>query len=239
MKLRLLLAFAMALGHGDPASAGSWAFLMPGAVHVGEAPEAPGHGWLALHRVGSSWRLSPTRLTARRVESAITEYDVEISSTTPGAMAFMRLPGLRAGPVKTPKGWERFVGLVDLPADASEPDDPANGIRFNGTAYRLDVKPTVQQVSAQGDQPAYELRSSPFSIVAGTRRTEIGESGATNDSDDYNHIVWMGDLDGDGRLDFIISNSGKNSGGLCLYLSRGAKAGELLQAPYCHIGTGC
>ena len=92
---------------------------------------------------------------------------------------------------------------------------------------------------AQGGQPAYELRSSPLAIVAGTRRTEIGESGAANTSDDYNFIVWMGDLDSDGRLDFIIDNGGKNSGGLCLYLSRGAKTGELLRAPYCHIGTGC
>ena len=75
--------------------------------------------------------------------------------------------------------------------------------------------------------------------MAGTRRTEIGESGAANTSDDYNFIVWMGDLDSDGRLDFIIDNGGKNSGGLCLYLSRGAKTGELLRAPYCHIGTGC
>ncbi|RZL37079.1 MAG: hypothetical protein EOP35_09545 [Rubrivivax sp.] len=239
MKWRLLLALAMALGHGAPASAESWVFLMPGTVHAGEAPEAPGRGWLALHRVGTTWQLSPTRLTGRRVHSDITDHDVEISSTTPGALAFMRLPGLRAGPVRTPKGWERFVGLINLPEDAPEPDEPANGIRFNGMAYRLDVKPTVEHVPAQNDQPAYEWRSSPMAIVAGMRRTEIGESGEANDFDDYNRIVWMGDLDGDGRLDFIIDNGGKNSGGLCLYLSRGAKPGELLRAPYCHIGTGC
>jgi len=239
MKRRLLIALAMALSHGAPASAESWVFLKPGVTHQGESPDDPGRGWLALHRIGAGWRLSPTRLTAQRVESFITDYDVKISSITPGALAFVRLPGLRAGPVSTPKGWERFVGLINLPADAPEPDDPANGIRFNGMTYRLDVQPKVEHVPALHDQPAYELRSSPFAIVAGARRNEIGESGDATDSDDYNRIVWMGDLDHDGRLDFIIDNGGKNSGGLCLYLSRSAKAGELLRAPYCHIGTGC
>lgn len=240
MKLGLLIACAVALGSSDLAAAESWVFLMPGAVHVGEAPEAPGRGWLALHRVGDAWRLSPTRLTAKRVDSAITEYDVEISSSTPGALGFVRLPGLRAGPVKTPTGWERFFGLINMPADAPEPVDAAKGLRFNGVAYSLDVQRHLEQVPAQAGQAAHEeIQSAPLSIVADGRRTEIGESGEASMLEDFSHIVWTGDLDRDGRLDFIVSTSGKNSGGLCLYLSRGAKRGDLLRAPYCHIGTGC
>lgn len=240
MKRGLLIACAIALCHGGLAAAESWVFLQPGALHVGEAPEAPGRGWLVLHRVGGVWRLSATRLTARRVDSAVTEYDVEISSSKPQALAFVRLPGLRAGPVETPTGWERFFGVINMPDDAPEPVDAANGLRFNGVVYRIDVQRELEQVPAQAGQAAHEVvRSASLSLVAGGRRTEIGESGEATLSEDSNHIVWAGDLDRDGRLDFIVSTSGKNSGGLCLYLSRGAKSSELLRAPYCHIGTGC
>lgn len=222
------------LAHGALAAAGDWAILRPGTTHMGESPERPGRGWLALHRDGATgWRLSPVTVHAKRVHDDITEYGVSISSSRPGALILIRLPGLHAGPVATPKGWEEPPERPD-----AVPVAAVSAVRFNQQDYRFVLEPAVtQQVDSDGR--SYSVRSSPLYIVEGARRTLIGESGAAADSDDANRIVWMGDLDGDGRLDFLFSTDGKNSGGFCLYLSRGAQAPELLKAPHCHIGTGC
>jgi hypothetical protein len=242
VKRRLLIALALALGHCGPAVASRWVFLSPGLTHAGESPDVPGRGWLALHRVGETWVLSPTRVKAKRVDSSLAEYDVEISSGRRDALALIRLPDVQPGAVRTPAGWERFLGLENgaHPSAGTVKDAATGDIWFNGMRYRFELRKIREKLSAdQEDGSTDEWLSSPLDIVAGKRRTSIGESGAFTSSDDMNRIIWMGDLDRDGRLDFIVDTGGKNSSGLCLYVSKGANGSELLKAPYCHIGTGC
>jgi len=58
---------------------------------------------------------------------------------------------------------------------------------------------------------------------------------------DYNHVklLWAGDLDGDGKIDFLFSDSGDNWGSTRLFLSSAAKSGEFVAEVGQFFNTGC
>jgi hypothetical protein len=46
-------------------------------------------------------------------------------------------------------------------------------------------------------------------------------------------LLWAGDLDHDGKLDFIVANWFDDGGTMCVWLSSRAKAGELAGQAAC------
>lgn len=200
-------------------------FLQPTTTHVGETPLKPGKGWLALVPKGTGWELVSTELQSKRVDSSITLYDVELTSDRKDAIAFIRLPGTKAGAVVTP-------------FPAFDPSRFAStSFSFGPSKYRIYVK-ELRQNNDLGNGKTETIKFGELHISSGNRDTALGLVG-DGPSDSMSSIKWLGDLDGDGKLDVITDDQGSNSGGACLHLSGAAKGKELFGPAICHIGTGC
>lgn len=218
-----LLALTNLTHAGKPAP--DWGFLLPGDYHGDEAPGKPGKGWFALRSVGGQWVLEPTAVYARRIHDPVLDAEgqksgIRISSGSSNAVALLRGPAFRAGGVATP----------DL--DFTRQTTPRNiterqplSIRFGDAQYQIGV-----------------AKSEVF-LAKGRQRTRLADllvSGVENpDQSESATLQWAGDLDGDGRLDLVISYSGYNRSGACLFLSSLAQFDQLVRQLACHGGVGC
>lgn len=210
-------------------------FLTPTTTHVGETPLRPGSGWFALVPEGNGWELVKTELKSRRVEGGITLYDVELSSTHPKAIAFFRLPEMKPGPVSVP-GAILKMPLFDFQRMANRAY-PKRTLTFDGNQYHFYVK-ELSTLIDDGNGKSSLVKYGELHVRMGDYDAPLG---LTGDSpwDDYAKITWVGDIDGDGKLDLITNVQGSNSGGSCLYLSGAATGKQLFGPATCHIGTGC
>ena len=188
--------------------------------HGGEAPLQPGPGWLALDVVGGLWHLRPASL---RGEQAFNGIDDDIAGPHTGvrlhadpaaALVYLRLPGLVPGKVDTPD-----VRFKDHPRQMD--DSTALPLAFKGRTWRLDVR-----------QHQLFLSEGPTSM-------SFGQVASPDDLDDTLTLLWAGDLDRDGRLDFIFEANGSNSGEICVWLSGLAKPGESVGRAACWRTIGC
>jgi hypothetical protein len=239
MKISNLLCILCALcvvgtANGQQRTAKPWEFLAPRTTHSGESPLKPGDGWLALRKTQDGWVLTKTLVKAKKVESGITDYDIEISSKHKDTMALFRNPMLSEGAVLTPKKLARKLPLFFLKRDGKT---PSLRVTFNDKTYDFKVirqkRPGSRPV--QGEPEDFDY---PILARSGTKASIIGGSG-NGGSDDYVSIEWMGDIDRDGNLDLIIYTNHQNSGGKCVLLSSSAKGSKLFGREQCHIGSGC
>lgn len=184
--------------------------------HGGEAPLEPGPGWLALDVVDGLWHLRPATLRGERAIDPVggENTGVRIHAEPAGALLYLRLPGLVPGKVDTPDmRFKKRARRMD--------DSTALPIRFNGRTWRLDVR-------------RHELF-----VSVGKSSMSLGQVVVPDDADVGMSLLWAGDLDRDGRLDFIFDSSGKNSGAICVWLSSLAKPGEPVGEAACWTTTGC
>lgn len=193
--------------------------LIPGQYHEGEAPRTLGPGWLALVPVTGGWVLAPAQAKSQRVVDSVVDGEGQATGVLITAqadtLALLRLPGLRAGPVKTPD-----MRFKDRPRPLAA--QALIHLPLNGTRYQLHVEGNTARLS--DGQQATPLTSITISGPAG---------------EDSASLLWAGDLDGDGRLDLLVSYTGYNQGGVCLYLSSRAAPGALIGHVACHGGVGC
>jgi hypothetical protein len=208
-----------------------WNFLRPGTTHSGESPLRPGAGWLALRNSSQGWVLAKTEVRAKKVLSDITDYDIEIKSDYQDAIAMFRLSQLLPGPVITP---DSSVGLLDKIFSI----DSARGLMFS-----VDFAGINYQFRAETEKifPGDTVATRGVLLAtSGGKMSFIGYSGQDIDnSEDTAQVIWMGDLDKDNKLDVLTRVSGRNSGGVCLHLSRGATGNQLFAKSICHTGSGC
>ena len=194
-----------------------WVVLLPASYHRGEAPTQPGAGWLALTVVDGKWHLVPTKVTATMGpdmgDEPPAQTGIEIKSDAVEPMALLRAPGLKAGKVDTPD------------------------MRFRGTS-RYFSEGSVLDIAFKGRSWRFEVRKRALYLTSGAGSQRVVDD-IFIDEDSTMALVWAGDLDGDGQLDFLLASTGKNSNELCLYLSRGAAPGALVGATGCVGGTGC
>lgn len=223
--LRQLLIIILWLGGASLAKAEqtskTWEFLTPTSTHNSESPDKPGKGWLALRNNGNSWMLENTTVTAQKIPSDITDYDVQITGKHADAIAFLRSSIASQGPVSIPP---TFDYSKPIPFDHNMAA-PLN-IRFNNLDYIFHVESVKP----------YTYPS--VTVKQGKRLSRIGTA-SHPDIEDYVAVVWTGDIDRDGLLDLIVREVGANYSGFCLYLTSRAKGTELFGAPLCHIGSGC
>jgi len=222
--MRTSLAFAILLqtisASAQPPSA-RWQLLDPGTYHGDEAPSAPGTGWLALTVVGGVWRLEPTVVRATRVHDPVLDEEdqktgLKISSNYSNSLALLRLPGLKAGKVDTPN------------------------MKFNGTPRTISTRDRPLRISFKGDNYAITAINSEIYLQSGEQRTLLPNlTAGDSKSEDSTSLLWAGDLDGDGKLDLLFAYSGYNNGGICLYMSVGARNAALVKQVACHGGVGC
>jgi hypothetical protein len=202
-----------------------WGFLIPGEYHGDEAPEKPGKNWFALAVVDGRWLLEPTIVRATQIHDPVLDAEggksgIRISSKHLNAVALLRGPALRAGKVATPN-----IRFTDKASSNNITWRQPLHIEFKGSNYRIMV--------AEGD----------IFLAKGKQRTRLSDLTVSKDQDsDWSEsasLQWAGDLDGDGELDLIISYSGYNRSGACLFLSSMGFPNELVGHVACHGGVGC
>jgi hypothetical protein len=212
LALALGAAAAPAMAAGAP---GDWQ-LIGFAEHDtpfnnNEVPLHPASGGLALAVVDGTWHLVPATLDTRVPDPTGQPDSVLLLATPPDALAYLRLPGLAAGKVDTPdmrfRGVERDISRKSV------------AIPFKGTPYR------------------FELQAGSSWLTNGTLRQKVlaadpRVTGAEADMLTV-RLLWAGDLDHDGKLDFIIANWFDDGGTMCVWLSSRAKAGELAGQAAC------
>jgi hypothetical protein len=237
------LVLALALLPAFANAANEWRVLRPGVVHPNEAPAQPGKGWLALHKAGEHWYLSQARVRVRPAPEAAFGDSVEIMSSKPDTVALIRGPGLRGQRLNTASGLEAVQALSLQSREVA--DGPLAGtavVQMKGAHYLFKLRRRVEQ-SAETRRElegagARDLVAYPLTVSLGQHSVDLGDSGL-GDYEGGVSVMWMGDLDGDGRLDLVVESSGANSGSLCLLLSRGAKRSNIFLSVGCHNTIGC
>ncbi|WP_174970363.1 hypothetical protein [Burkholderia lata] len=174
---------------------------------VGEAGDYPGGGWLGLIPVGNRWKLAPA--TVRFEPSQPSGDIVDIQSNLGKAVALFRCKSLRQGKVD--------AANLAFPKDgrAIEPGGSPLPFGFHGRRYALRHTGSGA-VIAEGDGKRSVLHdfdgsSPPFSAS----------------------LIWAGDLDCDGRLDFLMEFESDLGASFCLFTSGSAKENELVGQAGC------
>lgn len=176
-----------------------------------DVPRHPAAGGFALVIVGGLWNLVPATIAGRVPKD--NPDAVAIDATPADALAYLRLPGLTAGKVDTPdmrfKDVERDIGRKTV------------AVPFKAVPYR------------------FELGKRGASVLTdGVTRQQVVEPGAARDGSAEQDmrsvtLLWAGDLDRDGKLDFIVSDWFDDGGTMCVWLSSRASPGQLAGKAAC------
>ncbi len=195
-----------------------WVVLRAASYHAGEAPMQPGTGWLALMVVDGKWHLVPTAVTATAApdmaDEPLTWTGVEIKADAVDPIALLRAPGLKPGKVDTPD------------------------MRFENKPRLLQAGSSIA-IAFRGREYSFDVRGKALELTLGAVSQRLVDDVGSADEDSTTSLLWAGDLDGDGQLDFLLETTGRNSESLCLYLSRPAAPGALVGGAGCLGVTGC
>lgn len=179
---------------------------------VGEAADYPGGGWLGLIPVGNRWTLAPASV---RFEPSQPGGDiVDIKSNLGKAVALFRCKWLRQGKVD--------AANLAFPKDGRAIEPGASPLRFDFHGRRYALHHTASgAVIAEGDGKRSVLHdfgggSPPFSAS----------------------LIWAGDLDRDGRPDFLMEFESDLGASFCLFASGRAKENELVGGAGCMYFSG-
>jgi hypothetical protein len=203
--------------------------LIPGEHHGDEVPAgAEKQDWLALHAdPGGAYRLSPARIRIERFFDRIADKDSSAPTgkrvAAPGISGPVVFLMAAAGPLKE--------SLVDTAVGALTPDRNAKTLRFRGKEYKLEYEYSPVPSQAEKDT-SWRL------LLTVTGQTPAPARLLLDDglSSFVSAVVFAGDLDGDGQLDFLLAG-GTDSGvrTYTLYLSR--PAGPRLLKAVAHFRT--
>ncbi|KWE14773.1 hypothetical protein WL74_35635 [Burkholderia cepacia] len=174
---------------------------------VGEAGDHSGAGWLGLVSDGNRWRLAPARVRFEPVqqEGGI----VDIQSDLKKAVALFRCKSLRPGKVDTAN--------LAFPKDGTAIAPGADPLRVGFHGRRYELRHTV---------------SGAVIVEGGGKRSVLHDFGGS--SPPFNaSLIWAGDVDRDGRLDFLMEFESDLGASFCLFTSRSAKENELVGAAGC------
>jgi hypothetical protein len=177
------------------------------ADDVGEAGTDLGEGWLGLAPDGHRWKLAPARI---RLEPAQPDGTVvDVTSNVKNAVALLRCKSLRQGRVD--------AANLTFPNGARVIEPGVDPLRFafHGRQYTLRYTASGA-VIAEGDGKRSVLHD--FGGSTPPFRTTL---------------IWAGDLDRDGRLDFLMEFESDLGASFCLFTSGRAKENELIGEAGC------
>ncbi|MCU9957063.1 hypothetical protein OEJ37_27250 [Burkholderia sp. BKH01] len=174
---------------------------------VGHAGDYPGDGWLGLAPDGNRWTLAPARIRFEPTQPD--DEAVDITSDLKKAIALFHCKPLRKGRV-----------------------DAANlAFQNDGTTIEPGVRPL--RFGFHGRQ--YDLRhTASGSVIAegGGKRSVLHDFGGSTPPFRAS-LIWAGDLDRDGRPDFLMKFESEIGAGFCLFTSGDAKENELVGPASC------
>lgn len=183
-----------------------------GSFHNGEVPSVAGKNWFGLYINGERAELKAATPRIRTVFDGINDdesnkasysgKEVILKGVEP--LFLLRRKGLEAGEVKQ--------------ATLSYVNEEQNAV-FENTTYVLQYK-----CGAKNKETG--AKSCKVSIIGNGRSQFLGQATLIDDSDfsETLRILWAGDLDRDGKIDFIIENSRYNNTDTLLMLSSAANA---------------
>ncbi|MEP7038809.1 MAG: hypothetical protein ABI891_10720 [Acidobacteriota bacterium] len=190
-------------------------------------------GWLGLFRKKNKYFLMPTTIKVKAVSHALrdgkdskkkTGREVSSNVKLPSVFLLRNAKMLHQGEVKTV-----FYGN-ETESEGIDRKYRRN-FKFNGKKYTLFVKDT------SGESSEYLTGKSKLIITDGKTEQVIFEPEFCSDCS-WN-VCWVGDLDGDGKLDFMLNlNEHYNSTCHTLFLSSQAKKGKIVSdvAEVCQMG---
>lgn len=196
--------------------------IQPRDYHAHEAGVKRGLSWLALQPFKGKWRLLAAHPRFISIPDVIAGEGTRVKSDVKNALVLLADKNLKAGmlgkslidssPSASHEQWYENTRLPNV--------GQARNFTLNGRSYTLkNTQGKLQLISAGLSQYLFDY-------------SEEMESNA--------EIVWVGDLDRDGRLDLIIDASEHyNVGELRLYLSSVAPSGSLLKLVASRRTTGC
>jgi hypothetical protein len=169
---------------------GIWQNADCGYEECGDPPSR--RQWLGLVPGANGWRLEPESLKWDETRG-------ELTSAFPGTLAFLSHPAIRAGVVTTPD------------------------MKFRGQPRAIRSPRFALQIPFAGREYDVTVVDGIAVVRSGNQRTSIGrvDPGTQPEDDAYwVELLWAGDLDRDGRLDFIVEEHEAALGAqTCLYLS--------------------
>ncbi|WP_412024187.1 hypothetical protein [Burkholderia cepacia] len=211
----LLVVLLVSLGASTPAFAqegepDTCLVLQPTRIapeDVGEAGDHSGAGWLGLVPDGNHWKLAPARV---RFEPVQPEGDiVDIKSDLKKAVALFRCRSLRPGKVD--------AANLTFPKDGRAIESGAKPLRFGFHGHRYELRHTASgAVIAEGDG----------------KRSVLHDFGGSTPPFRAS-LIWAGDLDRDGRPDFLMEFESDLGASFCLFASGRATANELVGPASC------
>lgn len=232
LDLALLAALAAA-------AAPSPGLQLPGLFHGDETVARDGEHWLALIDGTEGVRLQAVRVSVQPAHDPVLDDEdgrsgriVESASGLGGAVvAYLHGPGLQARPVIR-------ATIEDLPGQAGQ---GASVLRLAARTYRLETQCTPDASIRDAYRCTIQLvegaRHQTLAEMAGTR---MADAGIALGDDASPHLIFAGDLDGDGALDLLYDRSDHyNVAAPTLFLSGAAAAGELVHPVVEQRTTGC
>lgn len=192
---------------GEPASC---LVLQPTRMALEDAGEAgayPGGGWLGLTSNGNHWMLASARVRFEPVQpdGGI----VDIKSSPKRAIALFRCKSLRPGKVD--------AANLAFPTDGRVIESGVSALRFSFHGRQYGLRHTISgEVIAEGDG----------------RRSVLHDFGGSTPPFRAT-LIWAGDLDRNGRPDFLMRFDSEIGANFCLFTSGSAGENELVGPAGC------
>ncbi|MFZ6757947.1 hypothetical protein ACO0K9_12130 [Undibacterium sp. Ji50W] len=191
--------------------------------HASEAKTESKGPWLGLQQASKGWRLVAVKPQFKKIPDPLDKSGVRVSANISNTRMILSDPGLKAGAVTLSDEAKVVNGSID-------------------EEFELSTLPPLGQerlMHLHGDE--YHLQNREGRIYLELNGVAQYLFDYTENKEDNNaKIIWVGDLDHDGKLDFIFDASSQyNVTELRLYLSGGAAKGELLKLVAQRKATGC
>ncbi|HVR38757.1 MAG TPA: hypothetical protein VMU84_06650 [Thermoanaerobaculia bacterium] len=207
--------------------------LMPGSFHGDEIRYKSGEAWLALHR----GMLQPVRITIEREFDPILDDEGEKTGKrvdvigAPDALFLVRGTRLHPGPVTaaSPQSAELTLGQITTFTFANTKSTMQ--FRCSRAANPEGYIPCALVLTSNG----VEQKLATFDAIVDEQTHKLLPAGAA-----VPEVVWAGDLDRDGRLDFVVNVSPHyNVWSPALFLSSAAREGEIVAKVAMFTVSGC
>lgn len=206
-----MMAFGLCFSFSYAADSVVNTIMRVGTFHQGEVPSVAGKNWFGLYVNGDQAELKATTPRIKTVFDGINDEESnkasysgkEVSLKGPAPLLLMRRAGLEAGALKQ--------------ASMLNKDD-GQTIQFENTTYLVQYKCGAKNKESGA-------KSCKVHLVGNGRSQFLGDANLIDDSEfsETIRVLWAGDIDRDGKIDFIIENSRYNNSDTILMLSSGAK----------------
>lgn len=211
--------------------------VMVGEWHGDEVVAENNERWLALVKANGGYALQEVTVTVEFVEDAVidappakTGKKITVPKGVEPLVLLRSLPQLMPGPVVSAE-------LLDEDFHAGRP----TGIYFDGVLFELELK--CEERHRGEEQADCPMQLSGSSIQQALSSYPVYRPCAVDQgiaSEAFPQVLWVGDIDRDGRLDLLVDLTDHyNISAPTLLLSSLAKEGELVHPAAVFRTSGC